>query len=90
MDHPPEEAILRARTVLGPFVRAFNLPVNPEELELMAYAVLRFADSSDELLDINDAVEELIADHLAAHAQMMDAWQTAIDERKRSDQAGAD
>jgi hypothetical protein len=63
MGHPSEESMLRARTALGPFVRAFNLSVNPEDL---------------------------IADHFAVHARMMEAWQAAIDERKRSTQAGAD
>jgi hypothetical protein len=90
MGDPTEESMLRARTALGPFVRAFNLPVNPEDLELMAYAVLRFAESTEELLDIQRAVEEMIADHFAAHARMMEAWQAAIDERKRSTQASAD
>lgn len=28
----------RAVTALTPFVRAFRLPVNPEELDVMAYA----------------------------------------------------
>ena len=57
--------MLRATTALVPFVRAYGLPVNPEDLEVMAYAVLRYADSADELPEIARAVEELIADHLA-------------------------
>ena len=59
--------MIRAVTALVPFVDAFGLPVNPEELEVMAYAVLRFADSAEELPAIARAVELLIADLLAAH-----------------------
>ena len=35
----------------------------------MAYAVLRFANSSEELPVVVQAVDELIAEHLAAHAR---------------------
>ena len=60
----------RAVTALTPFVPAFRLPVNPEDLELMAYAVLRFANSAEELPAIARAVDVLIADHLAAHKRL--------------------
>lgn len=59
---------MRAVTALVPFVRTFRLPVNPDDLDVMAYAVLRFANSAEELPAIAQAVEQLIADHLAAHA----------------------
>jgi hypothetical protein len=70
--------MIRAETALVPFVRGFNLPVNPEDLELMAYAVLRFANSTEELPAIAQAVEALIADHLAARQRMIDAMEASI------------
>lgn len=87
MTEPSEESMLRAETALVPFVRAFGLPVNPEDLELMAYAVLKFANSAEELSDIAQAVEKMITDHLAAHAWMMEAMEASIRERNRSGQA---
>lgn len=66
---------MRAVTALTPFVGAFRLPVNPEELDVMAYAVLRFANSREELPVIAQAVDELIADHLAGHAQLRETMQ---------------
>jgi hypothetical protein len=69
MSEPSDDSMMRAVTALVPFVRAFRLPLNPEELEVMAYAVLRFANSAEELPVIAQAVDKLIANHLAAHAQ---------------------
>jgi hypothetical protein len=80
--------MLRAETAVVPFVRAFGLPVNPEDLELMAYVVLRFGNSTEELSDIAQAVEKLITDHLAAHARMMEAMEASI--RDRSGQTEGD
>jgi len=73
---------MRAVTALIPFVRAFQLPLNPEELEVMAYAVLRFANSAEELPVIARAVDELIANHLAAHAQLREG-DPALDPQRR-------
>jgi hypothetical protein len=78
MTEPSEESMMRAVTALTPFVRAFRLPVNPEELDVMAYAVLRFADSAEELPAIAQAVDELIADQLAAHARLGEAMQRSV------------
>lgn len=72
---------MRAVTALTPFVRAFRLPVNPEELDVMAYALLRFANSAEELPAIAKAVDELIADHLAAHARLREAMQRTVRDR---------
>jgi hypothetical protein len=78
MTEPSEESMMRAVTALTPFVRAFRLPVNPEDLDVMAYAVLRFANSAEEPLAIAQAVDELIADHLAAHARLREAIQRSV------------
>ena len=49
MTEPSEETILRAETALAPFVRTYKLCLNPEDLGLMAYAVLKFANSTEDL-----------------------------------------
>lgn len=51
--------------------RAFNLPVNPEELDLIAYAVLRYAYSDETLPEVAAAVEQLIDQHLVDHQRML-------------------
>jgi hypothetical protein len=81
MTEPSEESMIRAVTALVPFVRPFRLPVNPEELGVMAYAVLRFANSAEDPPAIAQAVDELIADHLAAHARLREATQRSIRDR---------
>jgi hypothetical protein len=90
MTEPSEESMLRAVTALVPFVRTYGLPVNPEDLEVMAYAVLRFGNSTAELPDVAQAVEKLIADHLAAHARMMEAMDASIRDRNQSGQTEGD
>jgi hypothetical protein len=47
--------------------------VNPEDLELMAYTVLRYARSGDASGEIMPAVEEIIAEHFAATRKMYEA-----------------
>jgi hypothetical protein len=47
--------------------------MNPEDLALMAYAVLRYAHSDEPLGEIVPAVEALIDEHLAAHRRLHDA-----------------
>jgi hypothetical protein len=81
--------MLRAVTALVPFARVYGLPVNPEDLELMAYAVLRFGNSTEEPPDIAQAVEDLVADHLAAHTRMTEAME-AIRDRNRPGQTKSD
>lgn len=73
MAEPSRESLRRAVAALVPFVSTYRLPVNPEDLELVAYAVLRFATSSEDFADISPAVEQLISDHFADHARMMAA-----------------
>jgi hypothetical protein len=52
-----------------PFQRTYRLPVNPEDLAAMAYAVLRFAGSTKSLPEIAEAAERLVADHIADHSR---------------------
>lgn len=60
---PTEEQIERAAGVLGYFVTPWNLPLNPEDLEELAYAVLAHHDSTDSRDEIGAAVEARIAEH---------------------------
>jgi hypothetical protein len=73
--------MMRAVTALTPFVRAFRLRINPEEIDAMAYAVLRFANSGEELPAIAQAVDKLIVDQLAAHARQREAMQRTVRDR---------
>jgi len=71
-----EDLERRAAAALDPFVRAFNLPVNPEELALMAYAVLRYTYSDQPLAQVAAAVQELIDQHIADHQRMLRAMES--------------
>jgi hypothetical protein len=70
----PEE-LQRAVAALIPFVHTWNLPLNPEDLDLIAHAVLLHREDDTTLADIPDAVERLIEEAAAAHQRMMSAMQ---------------
>jgi hypothetical protein len=81
---PTERQLNRGTSALEPFVRAWNLPLNPEQLDLMAYAVLSEADgqwNEAAWVALNTRVEALIAEDHQAHQQMLVAWQAEIDQR---------
>ena len=78
-EHIPEAQIERATSALVPFMRKWHLQLNPENLELMAYAVLKHAPgvlSEEELQRIEDDVSRII-DEDAAKARLLLAAQTA-------------
>lgn len=62
----PEHQLERAVTALVPFVQEWDLPLNPEELHEMAYAVLQHGvdapASEDDYVEIDRAVREQIAE----------------------------
>ena len=60
---PTPEQVERGAGVLSYFVTPWNLPVNPEELAEMAYAVLVHHDSDASWDEIGAAVGEQIAEH---------------------------
>lgn len=75
MVEPSREELARAFAALTPFVAAYGLPVNPEELEEMAYAVLAHVASSEALVEIHDAVERQIAEaHPALIVDRASVW----------------
>jgi hypothetical protein len=88
MTEPTRQEMLRAVTALGPFVRRWGLPLNPEDMEELAYAVLRHARSNDDLDTITAAVDEQITEH-HAKAQRLQAAMRAHIEGKRDGQGDA-
>jgi hypothetical protein len=67
MIEPSPESVQRGVAALMPFQRGYKLPVNPEDLAAMAYAVLRFANTTKPLPEIVEEAEKLVADHVAQH-----------------------
>ena len=45
MNEPTPDEMVRAVTALLPFVSRWDLPLNPEDVEVLAYAALRHARS---------------------------------------------
>jgi hypothetical protein len=80
--------MLRAVTALGPFVRRWGLPLNPEDMDELAYALLLHARSNDDLDTISAAVEEQINEHEAKAQRLREAMEAHI-ERKRHGQGDA-
>jgi hypothetical protein len=60
---PTPEQVERATEALVPFVRAWNLSLNPEDLAEMAYAVLVHHDSDASWDQIEAAVQAQLEDH---------------------------
>jgi hypothetical protein len=75
MVEPSREELGRAHAALIPFVAAYGLPVNPEELDEMAYAVLAHAVSRETLVEVHDAVKRQIAEaHPALVIDRASVW----------------
>jgi hypothetical protein len=67
MSEPTHEMMRRAVSALGPFASAYRLSLNPEDLAEIAYAVLKYANSDDDMSEIQEAVaEQATAVHLLA------------------------
>jgi hypothetical protein len=62
MAEPTRDELARAHAALIPFVAAYGLPLNPEELDEMAYAVVRHATSTATLDEIHEQVRRQIAE----------------------------
>ena len=55
----------------------WNLPLNPEDLDELAYAVLVHFDSTESSAQIDAAVREQIADARRRHDEMLEAMSRA-------------
>lgn len=71
---PTPEQVERAAGVLGYFVTPWNLPVNPEELAELAYAVLVHFDSDASWDEIGAAVEDQIKEYREQAAELDRAY----------------
>jgi len=89
MTEPTEQEMRRAVTALGPFVRRWGLPLNPEDVDELAYAVLRHARTSDDLYEIAAAVEEQIDQHETQAQQLRDAMQAQLERRQSGPGSGS-
>ena len=69
-DRPSEDDVRRAVTALAPFVHEWRLPLNPENLEEMAWAVLLHARSDESLEHIDEAAKVQLADAQSANERM--------------------
>src|SRR5665213_1172320 len=79
-EEPTKSEMQRGVTALVPFVSEWRLPLNPEELEEMAWAVLVHARSEETVAWIDDAVRTQLARYREAHNRMLDAWRGSVDD----------
>lgn len=78
---PTREQIERGAAALIPFVRQWNLSVNPEDLDEMAYAVLVHHDSDASWEAIERDVRRQIAAVRQGQADMLDAMSREHDQQ---------
>lgn len=78
MAEPTRDQLLRGMAALYPFVTAYRLSLNPEDLEEMVYAVLKHAAGLGPFEEITEAVDMQIAAATAAHAAMVESMQQSI------------
>lgn len=82
---PTKQEAEKGTAALVPFVQAWKLPLNPEDLDEIVYAVLRWARSEASYEEIEQAVNEQIADHRRQHEEMLQAMAQAT---QKDDGAG--
>lgn len=79
---PTEEEVFRAVAALVPFVHAWQLPLNPEELHEMAWAVLFHAHSDGPLAEIGDEVGIQLVEYDRMNERMRQAMAQRRGEQK--------
>lgn len=67
------EQVERGVGALLPFVQEWTLPLNPEDLHELAYAVLVHHDSEASSDEIDTAVRAQISDSRQRHQEMLEA-----------------
>jgi hypothetical protein len=82
VSEPTADEVLRGTTALLTFVREWGLPLNPENVDEMAYAVLLHARSDGPLEGIPPAVEQQIREHVEAYRRMSEAMGEAARRKK--------
>ncbi|WP_250031269.1 hypothetical protein [Paractinoplanes maris] len=73
MSEPEAGEVHRAVVALTPFVRRWDLPLNPEDMEELAYALLFHARSPLPLDEIPAAVDRQIDQHEERARQLFEA-----------------
>jgi hypothetical protein len=87
---PSEDDLRRVGVVLSCFVRPWNLPINPEEIELMAYCVLRYGFRSDVTWErLAEFVDEEVGCHDVRADELRRAMAAEIERRERANQGTA-
>lgn len=81
---PTTVELRRAAEVLGRFVEPWGLPLNPENLELMAYCVLKYGRHGDlGVNDLHEAVDAEIQADAEGHNRMLDVMGDAAENNER-------
>ncbi|WP_249998940.1 hypothetical protein [Actinoplanes sp. M2I2] len=75
MSEPTADEVLRGVTALLPFVRRWDLALNPEDVEELAYAVLLHVRSELSLEEVFAAVEQQIDEHERRMRRLHDAME---------------
>jgi hypothetical protein len=83
MSEPTRQEMFRAIAALGPFVRRWNLPLNPEDMDEIAYAVLRHAHTDQDVQTIQALVEQQINEHEAKAQQLYAAMQANLERQRQ-------
>ena len=74
MKEPTESDIQRVSFVLSQFVRPWGLPLNPENLDLMAYCALKYGlESTEDWPAIQSGVAEEVRRDKEAFDRMLEA-----------------
>jgi hypothetical protein len=76
---PTREQLDRAFAALLPFVQEWNLGLNPEDLDQLAYAVLTYHDSDASYEEIDAAVRQQIRELLRAHQRMLEQMEGPLE-----------
>lgn len=84
MSRLTEGEIERAVTALLPYVQEWGLPINPEDLQAMAVAVLTHARGDTPFADIDAAERRWIRENRKAHAEMLRAMEDAVQARRNA------
>ena len=75
------EEVHRAVAALIPFVRRWNLPLNPEDIDEMVYAMLVHTRSDLSADEIMAAVDRQIDDHEQRALELREAMTEALKRR---------
>ncbi|WP_221327341.1 hypothetical protein [Actinoplanes sp. L3-i22] len=76
------DELLRGKAAMAPFIRRWGLPLNPEDADLIVWAVLHYARTGEnDLSGIAAGAEKHIDDYEADAARMREAMRAASDRR---------